>query len=353
MVELHPSRSGATKLPNPNIASAITCWMHGVWGFCLAYCYSSLIVIVSSMVMPMTSDRITSNCVCGQLRLQVSTADVTHETPAVDCHCPKCRKFHQTGLVSYLVLPTDKVTIYGSTATEFDDACDEVGAVKRIQCNHCSSKLATQYSDTTLVNMGPLLDQSIPSYLSDMWKFYRKKWQLPSKPTWVNAYPRSVGKYSGRHQFVGGCRCGDCQYEINLRLPSEIQHCYCRLCRQFSGGPFMTWMPVWNEDMKWTTKITEGGFSGARRTGPPPLTRTTPHGQRHFCPRCRSPMTIVYNDQHDVTWPTVGGLDDPSLPSTQVEMDLALYQVVHICCGYKPKWYTIPEDGLDRIEEAS
>jgi hypothetical protein len=114
----------------------------------------------------------------------------------------------------------------------------------------------------------------------------------------------------------------------------------------------MTWMPVFNEDMKWTTAITSGSFAGARGYGPPDLVRTTPHGQRHFCPECRAALTIVYDDQPDVTWPAVGGYDDNSLPSDKTEMEDSLYDVIHICCNYKQSWHEIPQDGLPRIPEA-
>jgi hypothetical protein len=321
-------------------------------------CITAMATETTNRNRPPGITRIISNCACGRLHLTFPATAVTIGTPAVDCHCPKCRKFHLTGMVSYLSVPKDQVSIVGPRKTpNYRDKCDEVGEVDRIQCSECSSKLATQpvNGDNILVNMGTLLDQSIPPHLADMWRIHRKQYQLTSSVTWPLAiataeFDPEIPKEPSR--ITGGCACGACRYEINCELPTELQHCYCRLCRHFSGGPFMTWMPVWNNDMKWTTTITGGNFAGARRYGPPDLVRTTPHGQRHFCPECRGALTIVYDDQPDVTWPAVGGYDDTSLPSDRTEMEDSLYDVIHICCNYKQSWYAIPQDGLPQIPEA-
>ena len=63
-------------------------------------------------------------------------------------------------------------------------------------------------------------------------------------------------------------------------------------------------------------------------------------------------MTIVYDEDPGITWPAAGGLDDASLPATREEMSPYLERVCHICCVWKPSWYSIPNDGLERIDYA-
>ena len=280
-----------------------------------------------------------SQCACGNVRMEIPAAAGEEETTVVDCHCPKCRKYHVSGFVRYMVVPHVSIrSTHGQTKT-YRDKCDQVGAVDRIQCRQCASKLATRPvdgGDKMLVNMGPLVDSSLPPNLA---KRPPEQWQSTSKATWVNAVPTSTTDEDALHQtrrrITGGCACGSSRYEMDCEQPTELQHCYCRLCRQFSGGPFMTWMPVWKDDFRWIS------------SPPPPLVRTTPHGQRHFCADCGAALTIVYDDQPDMIWPAAGGLDDESFLN-----DLILSRVIHICCRYRPSWYSIPPDGLPRIPEA-
>lgn len=63
-------------------------------------------------------------------------------------------------------------------------------------------------------------------------------------------------------------------------------------------------------------------------------------------------MTIVYDEDPGVTWPAAGGLDDATIPTTREDMSAHMERVCHICCIWKPSWYDIPNDGLDRIDYA-
>lgn len=67
--------------------------------------------------------------------------------------------------------------------------------------------------------------------------------------------------------------------------PTELQHCYCKLCRQLSSAACMTWVPVQSGTLQW------------EETGGLELVRTTGHGQRHLCTQCGSVMTILYENQ--------------------------------------------------------
>jgi hypothetical protein len=304
---------------------------------------------------------IISRCQCGGLQVSIRpNPSAPADSPAhsaVDCHCRPCRKYHSSAFTSYLVVPKDQVVVEGNSAQTYRDICFELGIVERIFCNQCYSKMLTRpkagatLMDQTLVNLGPLLDDSVPNNYLDSWRTSRRIWQQSSETSWTRAKPQAPSNDDDEDtttaprdgRLTGGCSCGASRFYIDYSPPTELQHCYCRLCRQLSGGPYMTWAPFDNIDLAWNTE--------------PPLVRTTPHGQRHICTTCGGALSIVYDDQPNFTWPSAGSLDDNSsgstLPATTAEMNHHLYRVCHICCNYLQKWYSIPEDGLERIGEAS
>lgn len=215
-----------------------------------------------------------------------------------------------------------------------------------------------------LVNMGPLVDATIPKSVARLWaqQRYCRTWEKTSAAAWATATATASSPRSRLRRVVhGACACGATQDRFFLTT-TELQHCYCRLCRQLSGAPFMTWLPVWNRDLQWSCSIRTKDDDLQNKkpsvSKPPPLVRTTAHGQRHFCPNCHGALTIVYDDQPDVTWPAAGSLQDADLPSCTEEeecggMSDLLYRTVHICCRYKQDWHDIPKDNAERLPEAS
>lgn len=338
---------------------------------------SPMIVSMIRQAMVTSTASIQSNCACGGVCVEVHYDILeTQSAEAVDCHCPACRKFHVAAFVSYIVLPLqhnhrsddeDFWVIRGqeNLSVYHNDSCAQVGPVDRWYCQQCYSKLFSRSTDENaalLVNMGPILDESIPPSLVSSWKRNRQQWQTSSKAFWDNCRPIQG---HGRQQPVcqeallvrGSCACQACRYEMDWNSPTELQHCYCRLCRQLSGGPFQSWIPVQKSKLKWF--LTTGGETTILKgTQQPPssspllLRRTTPHGQRHCCQYCGSVMTIIYDSQKDHVWPAAGGLDDIQDPVLISLWKEQVYRVVHICCRYKQEWHDLPDDGLARIREA-
>jgi hypothetical protein len=137
----------------------------------------------------------------------------------------------------------------------------------------------------------------------------------------------------------------------------------------------MTWVPVQTkkDDFGWyiAGAVTKINWSTPQRASAPeqerpasissaavPIVRYTNHGQRHVCAQCGGVLSIVYdNDNFDdeekgtTIWLAAGSFDSIRFPSSHVERYLE--RVVHICCRYSPKWYEIPNDGMQRIDEAS
>lgn len=342
-----------------------------------------------------SSSEIISQCACGSARVAITVDAATKPAvvdlavsvsnddndaiTAVDCHCRACRKYHVAAFTSYLVVPDSRVSIQtepSNSVRTYRDSCAELGEVERLACSQCHSKLATRPIDETnagmdsndpkiLVNMGGLVDSTIPDKLASSWRSQRTPWQSTQQATWTKAQPEFDEDEHGDESpeplvMTGGCACGQHRYRINYQSPQELQHCYCRLCRQLSGAAFMTWVPVFNEDIEWLTTSTSTSSNtestNAATTkmpaGEPPLVRMTEHGQRHTCSSCGGVLTIVYDEQPEMTWPAAGGLDDATIPIHVATISQTLCNVMHICCRYRQTWYELPRDGLPRVQEA-
>jgi hypothetical protein len=375
-------------------------------------------IMTSHSLSASTSHEIVSQCACGSARLaitvntatkpvvaKVAAADNIHsdvDQPekdddsvcTVDCHCRACRKYHVSAFTSYLVLSEKKVHIPAEASDNiriYRDSCVELGEVERLACRKCHTKLATRpihasiendandettgtstssdvdlKDDKILVNMGSLVDSTIPDKLAFSWRSQRTPWlkSMSQQASWLHAQPEFDEDDENSQEplvMTGGCACGQHRYRINYQPPQELQHCYCKLCRQLSGGPFMTWIPVYNEDIEWMTESNNSAESTTKSTtattrivpqGEPPLVRTTEHGQRHICTSCGGVLTIVYDDQPDMTWPAAGSLDDAAIPTDVALISKTLCNVMHICCRYRQMWYQLPRDGLPRVPEA-
>lgn len=284
---------------------------------------------------------LTGSCACGSIHLQAE--GVTSDSCVVDCHCPSCRKHHISAFSSYLVVPNDSVTIKGDTIATIEDTCSELEEVERLVCKQCFTKIATRpiAGDTMMLCLGSMDDESIPTSLNEVWKNHRTEWQKSKAAAWPTALPKLTrhGLPQPLVSVTGSCACGDCEYEFPFEYPMELQHCYCKLCRQLSGSAFQTWVPVPLDNFVWTK--TE-----------PTLVRTTSHGQRHVCTKCAGVLTIVYDSDPDCVWPAAGGFDDATLPANEELLAAYLDRVVHICCIWKQPWYQLPGDGMPRIDYA-
>lgn len=293
--------------------------------------------LCASLALSMPST-LKGSCACGSI--QVNVNNISTDTQVVDCHCPNCRKHHVSAFSTFVVCDKESVTIHGDSLESMQHSCSEIGEVERLFCKNCLSKIVTRNNDKTMVCMGLIKDESIPKHLNTKWKKDRIKWQPDLAAKWPRARPRQT-----RHGLppsttvTGSCACGQCAYEIPFEHPMELQHCYCKLCRQLSGSAFQTWVPVDHGDMIWRNE--------------PPLVRTTDHGQRHVCHSCGGVLTIVYDDDPDYVWPAAGGFDDATLPDEESKVSAYLDRVVHICCIWKQSWYQIPNDGLKRIDYAA
>ena len=283
-------------------------------------------------------------------------------TRVFNCHCAACRKYHTAAYVSYLEVPKRQISILrgGDEIRKYNiSSCQSPGGdvVERWYCKNCSSKLlsaakngdgdSSKDGGNYRVNLGPIDDDTIPPSYSNLWK---KQLKLEENNlhsdnaacSWKDALPNYTPQPTTT--WNGGCACGACRYEIAITRPAQLQHCYCHMCREMSGGPYMTWIPVYKRDFTWKKPQSDNDAVE--------LIRTTKFGSRHICSQCRGVLTIVYDSQPDIIWPCAGGLDDMSLPMSSEEMGAYLKRVCHICCRHLPPWLELPEDGMERIANA-
>lgn len=99
----------------------------------------------------------------------------------------------------------------------------------------------------------------------------------------------------------GGCFCRAVRYRLASE-PYDTGWCHCRVCQHISGAPAMAFTTVALADFILTT--------GDDAIG---IVRTTSFGERRFCTRCGTPLTIHVAHQPDEIDLTVASLDDPDV----------------------------------------
>src|SRR5262245_19810432 len=120
--------------------------------------------------------------------------------------------------------------------------------------------------------------------------------------------------------LAGGCLCGFTRYEVS-GTPSDIAHCHCVDCRRSSGAPFVTWVTVRREYLRFTAgQPREVKWAGR---------------VRGFCPQCGTQLTFLSKPDADEIDVTVCSLDCPD----------ALTPADHIWTEDKLPWVRLA-DGL-------
>jgi len=274
----------------------------------------------------------------------------------------ECRGFVQSGDGLQVLCPPIECSIYllNSRLCSFTDSCGAIGALRRLYCKQCNTKLAAIREEgntdrPVLICLGSIQDETIPAETAVDWRSRMIEWCKGEEAAWWKATP-AIDKRSCSPKSVtvqGTCACKRCRFEADL-FPGETQHCYCKLCRRLSGAVGQTWMPASKSRFIWTSKESLQ------------FVRTTGHGKRHMCGNCGSVLTIVYDGQPDTIWPVAGALVDESLP---MNISQHLYRSIHICkclthspledkllrqlvvgCSMMQQWYELPLDQLPRLK---
>lgn len=116
---------------------------------------------------------------------------------------------------------------------------------------------------------------------------------------------------------VGGCLCGGIRYEISGAIPPGA-HCHCSMCRRASGAPVVTWVSLPIDAFR----VTRGTLARYR---------SSPHGERRFCPTCGSQIAFWSAKTADEIDVTVATLDDADAHPPDH----------HVYAGDRLSWLTI------------
>ena len=101
--------------------------------------------------------------------------------------------------------------------------------------------------------------------------------------------------------MTGGCFCGAVRYRL-LSTPYDTGWCHCRICRRISGAPAQVFTTLPRADL-----VIEQGVDAIGTI------RTTSFGERRFCTRCGTPLTIAVDHQPDEIDITAASLDVPDV----------------------------------------
>lgn len=319
-----------------------------------------------------------ASCVCRACQFDVH---IDPETTIQYCHCPSCRKNTQGSFSANIAVAAEErerfvkqkaekrmpiAVVTRGRRCKTTSAARKSGkdtTIEKWHCEECFSPMATVERDKatgSVVNvdvpMGVIEDKSIEPELALWWQTMDGQnhhlynpgcddkggcdgcqgcdgsqtqqhhndssyfWPTADKGLFNVSDLADLQKLKSLDPMVitGGCGCGKVQYAAAM-THIDIQHCYCRLCRQLSGTAYQTWFPVHQF-------LFLKGEETVKRV------RTTPHSQRHFCGACGGSLTIQYDSQPDTIWIAGGGFDQESLPETLTELRKRIMRIAHICC---------------------
>lgn len=95
----------------------------------------------------------------------------------------------------------------------------------------------------------------------------------------------------------GGCFCGAIRFRAR-GVPTDVNHCHCRMCQRSSGAGFLTWatMPV----------------DALTISGAPAWYRSSEGARRGFCSSCGTQLFFAM-DAGETIDVTVAAFDEPDL----------------------------------------
>ncbi|WP_437670357.1 GFA family protein [Sorangium sp. So ce131] len=128
----------------------------------------------------------------------------------------------------------------------------------------------------------------------------------------------------------GRCLCSGVRFEITGEIGTVVQ-CHCSMCRRANGTAFATNAPVHAD----VFRIVQGQELITEY-------ESSPGRLRAFCSRCGSPVYSRMPDRPEIRRVRLGTLDE----------DPGARPVAHIWISAKAPWDTLPEDGLERFDEA-
>ena len=119
--------------------------------------------------------------------------------------------------------------------------------------------------------------------------------------------------------------CGDVTYTSTAEA-QHLDYCYCTMCQQTSGSPFMAFIGVAKDTLNWKGILT--GY------------RSSDMAMRLFCSKCGSALGMQYDCYPGKTHVAAGTIKQMKCAPPTLAM--------HLFVRSKPVWYRIPDDGVAR-----
>jgi hypothetical protein len=126
---------------------------------------------------------------------------------------------------------------------------------------------------------------------------------------------------------TGGCLCGALRYRL-ARVPDDVGHCHCSLCRRSTGAPFVTWATVPRAEI-------------TLLAGSPAWFRSSPRSRRGFCPSCGTQIFFAQDAEAPADLPgTATPADRPAepLPADDVDVTAASLDRPDLCVPTRNIW---------------
>ena len=136
---------------------------------------------------------------------------------------------------------------------------------------------------------------------------------------------------SRQPMIYGSCQCKSIQFEL-LSLPTELDCCYCSMCRKMHGSSVGTWVPILQNDIKFV------------KYGKQTQYKSSDDVVRTFCSKCGSNLLFKFLFQKGTIW-IVPSLFDEDKTNIKAKDWWLKVKKIHIFCGSKAKWYQVPNDG--------
>jgi hypothetical protein len=99
-------------------------------------------------------------------------------------------------------------------------------------------------------------------------------------------------------KITGQCACGRTSYEIADDSGIDIANCHCAMCRESTGGAYVTWATVPLNRFRWTGEL-------------PKTFSSSEHGKRFFCNHCGAQLALFTEKSPDTIDVTVTTFSNP------------------------------------------
>ena len=157
-------------------------------------------------------------------------------------------------------------------------------------------------------------------------------------------YPTFCQQKSNELKFkiTGSCHCKGIMFGL-IKTPTQIQNCYCSICRKIHGSALASWSPIKEMCIKFIKHESLVAYQSSSKV------------KRGFCNVCGANIFLKYEYQKGTLWLATGvfddiihdGIDNESIKRNNWHSKAKKW---HIYCNSASDWFKVPNDGLKRSQ---